>query len=543
MRRISMISMIRIAVMVSAIFILCTVASFADRSDFEVNNISVSQTSVNWGQYVTVHMDYTAKGAVPHYIRFSFVNNDAVYSSIDDGYGGTYSLYKSSVGVNIDTINQDARDCGNMRYCSYDPATGEGSFTVDVPVDSRHIVGHYTLGQFVQSMHMYTEDNKYRDDFYDVDEWSDVGFDVHTYYGYESFDKDYLQEDLVESLEALQDGDIAVVRCREDIEVRIDKDTGEMLTYRNFGWVQLEKRMLDAIRGRNVILIVPDRAEINGADIVNDTRNVILGTDVGMAGLDNGEVQMHLRFNDSGQLPGKIRYYIGTVDRLNSMLSEGRNKTTIADIIEQGNIYYVNSGELVNDDAKTEIANGKLWVELTHNSSYVCSTLEASKLASFNYIVNKTAFTYNGKVQKPSLTVSKIKGTSYTVTYDNKSSKNVGEYRIVLKGTGDGYGKRTIRYVINPKGTSISKLYKGRKQMTVKWKKQTKQTTGYQIRYSLNKKFKTGVKTVTIKKPSTTQKVIKKLKSNKTYYVQIRTFKKTGTKQYSSNWSTTKKVK
>lgn len=79
--------------------------------------------------------------------------------------------------------------------------------------------------------------------------------------------------------------------------------------------------------------------------------------------------------------------------------------------------------------------------------------------------------------------------------------------------------------------------------MTVQWKKQAVQTTGYQIRYSLKKNFKSGVKTVTVKGPKTTKRVIKKLKAKKTYYVQVRTYKTVSGKKYYSAWSKTKYVK
>ncbi len=83
--------------------------------------------------------------------------------------------------------------------------------------------------------------------------------------------------------------------------------------------------------------------------------------------------------------------------------------------------------------------------------------------------------------------------------------------------------------------------------MIVKWKRQSKQVTGYQVQYSINKKFKKGVKTSTIKKYKTTSKTISKLKSKKKYYVRVRTYKTVkingkSTKLY-SGWSKTKAVK
>ena len=50
--------------------------------------------------------------------------------------------------------------------------------------------------------------------------------------------------------------------------------------------------------------------------------------------------------------------------------------------------------------------------------------------------------------------------------------------------------------------------------MTINWNKNTA-VTGYQIQYSTDKKFKSGVKTITVNKNSTKSKTITKLKSKK----------------------------
>lgn len=80
------------------------------------------------------------------------------------------------------------------------------------------------------------------------------------------------------------------------------------------------------------------------------------------------------------------------------------------------------------------------------------------------------------------------------------------------------------------------------KKIKVSWKKNTK-VNGYQIQYTTNKKFKSGIKNVTIKKNKTTSTVLKKLRKKKTYYVRIRTYKKDGKTTYYSKWSNVKKVK
>ena len=80
----------------------------------------------------------------------------------------------------------------------------------------------------------------------------------------------------------------------------------------------------------------------------------------------------------------------------------------------------------------------------------------------------------------------------------------------------------------------------------IKWKKNTK-VTGYQIQYSLNKKFKKGKKFNTKKKlvkgGKLSKKLVKKLKSKKTYYVRIRAYVVVNGKKKFGAWSNKKKVK
>ena len=183
----------------------------------------------------------------------------------------------------------------------------------------------------------------------------------------------------------------------------------------------------------------------------------------------------------------------------------------------------------------------------------VCGVVESNvavaKIASVS--LSKTSLKYNGKAQKPSVTVKDSKGktlkngTDYTVKY-SKGCKNVGQYTVTITFKGNYSGKKTLTFKIVPKGTSISKLTAGKKQFTVKWSKQTTQTSGYEIQYSTSSKMK-NKKTVTVKKNSTTSKIIKNLKSKKKYYVRIRTFKTVkingkNVKFYSS-WSKIKSVK
>jgi len=159
-----------------------------------------------------------------------------------------------------------------------------------------------------------------------------------------------------------------------------------------------------------------------------------------------------------------------------------------------------------------------------------------------------TKYTYNGKSRKPAVTIKDTdgntltKGTDYTLSYSN--TKNPGTASVKIKFIGNYSGTVTETYKIVPKGTKISSIKKAKNAViTVKWKKQTKKTTGYQIQLATNKKFTKNKKTVTVKSNKTTSKKIKGLKGSKKYYVRIRTYKTVDGKKYYSSWSKVKTVK
>ena len=159
-----------------------------------------------------------------------------------------------------------------------------------------------------------------------------------------------------------------------------------------------------------------------------------------------------------------------------------------------------------------------------------------------NVKLSATSYAYNGKVRKPTVTVKGVKGkllksgTDYTVSYSS-GLKEVGTYKATVNLKGNYGGKITKIFKIVPCGTTISGVTAGSKKLTVKWKKQRTQTTGYQVQVSTSSKFKSGNKTVTIEKNSTTSATVSKLKANKKYYIRIRTYKTVKGVKYYSAWS------
>lgn len=170
--------------------------------------------------------------------------------------------------------------------------------------------------------------------------------------------------------------------------------------------------------------------------------------------------------------------------------------------------------------------------DYTGEASFV---FRIKKFVDLNITLSKTKYVYDKKAHKPavkSVKIGKEKVSSnlYTKYYDageysDKNFKRVGTYSVSVRLIDDYYyyAWDDAYYQIVPKGTSIRSLKGGRKKFTVKWKKQTNQTDGYQIKYSLKKNMKKA-KTITIENNKVTKKTIKKLKRRRTYYVRVRTF-------------------
>ena len=104
----------------------------------------------------------------------------------------------------------------------------------------------------------------------------------------------------------------------------------------------------------------------------------------------------------------------------------------------------------------------------------------------------------------------------------------------------NGSGDQNQQNTASVKKAVIRKVQPKKAQVKVTWKKQAA-AGSYEIRYALKKNMK-NAKTVKVngKKSSIT---IKKLKSGKRYYIQVRAVKKNGTAVKKGAWSTKKSVR
>lgn len=129
-----------------------------------------------------------------------------------------------------------------------------------------------------------------------------------------------------------------------------------------------------------------------------------------------------------------------------------------------------------------------------------------------------------------------------TLSYmDKKANKNGTKYQyrvcaIGAAGNGTYSSAVTTCYLSQNKVSSAKSS--ASKAAVVQWTKNAK-ADGYQIRYTTDSK----TKTVTVKSASTLKTTLKNLAKNKTYTIQVRSYKKVSGKNYYSAWSSAKKVK
>ncbi|MGN0444346.1 MAG: GH25 family lysozyme [Acutalibacteraceae bacterium] len=170
-------------------------------------------------------------------------------------------------------------------------------------------------------------------------------------------------------------------------------------------------------------------------------------------------------------------------------------------------------------------------------------------LVTKNYTVKRLRFTsisgksfsYTGERIKPKVTVTDkdgkklILGKDYKVSYS--SNKLVGKATAVITYIGKYKGSTTRTFTITPQKTSFTSLSAGKKSVTLKWNRVAHQATGYQVQYSTRADFSKNVVSSRLTSSKTLSKTFKNLKSGRTLYFRIRTYKTVDGKNYYSAWS------
>ena len=247
-----------------------------------------------------------------------------------------------------------------------------------------------------------------------------------------------------------------------------------------------------------------------------------------------------------------------TLNKISATLIAGKTLTlkatvTPADTADDTTVTYKSSNSAVASvDAKGNVtakSAGTATITATAgNKSATCKVTVVNKAGKAT--LSKTAFTYNKKVQKPSVTVkdskgNKISSANYTVKYAN--SKNPGRYAVTVsfQGVYAGTASQTLYYDIKPAATSVKLSKATKNSITAKWGASAG-VTGYEIQYSTASNFKKAVKTVKVSS-KTTRKKLTKLTKNKKYFVRVRAYKSVTVNKkkvtLNASWSAVKNLK
>ena len=171
-----------------------------------------------------------------------------------------------------------------------------------------------------------------------------------------------------------------------------------------------------------------------------------------------------------------------------------------------------------------------------------CDGDAAATNSAANITLSNVSFKTTTQIPDPNYNNGESTTNKTTLPSEEKTTTNNGVTTTNNEVTTTGNGVTTTSKVVvsRPGKVSVKKVVRSKNNRNIKINiKKVKGVTGYQIKYSTNKKLKKA-KTVTTK---SVKKTLKKLKK-KTYYIQVRAYVvKSGNVKVTGNWSKIKKVK
>lgn len=171
-----------------------------------------------------------------------------------------------------------------------------------------------------------------------------------------------------------------------------------------------------------------------------------------------------------------------------------------------------------------------------------CDGDAAATNSAANITLSNVSFKTTTQIPDPNYNNGESTTNKTTLPSEEKTTTNNGVTTTGNGVTTTGNGVTTTSKVVvsRPGKVSVKKVVRSKNNRNIKINiKKVKGVTGYQIKYSTNKKLKKA-KTVTTK---SVKKTLKKLKK-KTYYIQVRAYVvKSGNVKVTGDWSKIKKVK
>lgn len=164
-------------------------------------------------------------------------------------------------------------------------------------------------------------------------------------------------------------------------------------------------------------------------------------------------------------------------------------------------------------------------------------------ISSMTVTIPATSYAYTGSAIKPAVTVkngsSVFSSSNYTVTYSNNVKIGIATITIEGKGSWRGFIKKT--FVIRPKAQTLT-LSSTSANFKAVWTRNLN-VSGYQIQYTKDSTFKTGITTYTVTRNTIyTHTFTGSFKTGELWYVRYRPYYTVGSSKY-GDFCAVKKVR
>ena len=191
------------------------------------------------------------------------------------------------------------------------------------------------------------------------------------------------------------------------------------------------------------------------------TSNYTVSYDSGLKNVGSYKVTVKLKGNYSGT---KAVTYKITAKAITPSVSLSKTSFTYNEKVQKPSVTVKDGAtKLATSNYTVSFASGlknvgtyKVTIKLRGNysGSKVVSYKITAKKITPAVTLSKTAYVYNGKAQKPGVTVKtgdkKLSSSNYSVTYAS-GRKNAGTYKVTIKMKGNYSGTKTVSFKINPK--------------------------------------------------------------------------------------------
>ena len=321
------------------------------------------------------------------------------------------------------------------------------------------------------------------------------------------------------------------VRAYKKVEETTTKYTGPMIT--------VTEDAVETCSGKWGSYFGSDWAGASGT--LKSTDKAVTGATMNITSIGNSQwgVQQYLK---------GLHYYPGRTYNYSFTMKSDVNKRVFVKVAGDGDeeIFgeYIDlkAGVPYNFSRQVTLAKDMEGVLDLYFGMGKCDGDAAATNSAANITLSNVSFKTTTQIPDPNYNNGESTTNKTTLPSEEKTTTNNGVTTTNNGVTTTGNGVTTTSKVVvsRPGKVSVKKVVRSKNNRNIKINiKKVKGVTGYQIKYSINKKLKKA-KTVTTK---SVKKTLKKLKK-KTYYIQVRAYVvKSGNVKVTGDWSKIKKVK